>query len=739
MTLEDGWAKLEATIHRLEDDVEHGMQRTFTSLDFANNYSVAFTLCTTLQNSTPELYNRYKQQLAKYCQEVVLVDIRKNHGEQLLECLYRRWEKYKLLGKILNCIFQYLDRFYTQRDRYTVNRAGADNPLPLKDLADSLFKVHVFDGIKDQVNGIILQFIRREREGEMVDRNMLKSAVEVFIVMGQNKLTLYETDFETIFLRDTAGYYKRLSQQWIATDSCPEYLTKCEDRIAQEMLRVDAYLHSTSGPKLNAVMNKELLAAHVTRLIEMENSGALALLHQNKSDDLARMYRMVSRLDDKDGVLPMCRYMKDHVIQIGLAAVAEQGKVQAADVAAFVDRLLEIQAKYTELVSKAFQKNQHFEQALKEAMAEFVNKQTDKNTTAQLIAVYVDEYLKEKAGQASEQEIDHRFDELLMLLHHYVERDLFQEFYRKQLAKRLLMGSTLNEDAEKSFVLKLKQKYGAAFTNRLEGMLTDHTMAGELQSDFNEHVQDPAHDIGGLGMEVLVLTQGYWPAYKFEDIGLPALMTNAMEKFKEFYCQRKKNRILTWIHTLGTASVNGKFSSRAAPVEIQVTTYQAVVLLLFNNGAALTRQQVCAETRLPPKEVDRLLTSLFAHKKYAVLKKSTEEDEIDEADTFTFNRELPVKTRHLKIPGATRLRDEEVAGVKKEVLQDRKYVIEAVIVRIMKARQRLTHAELVAEVIEQLKNFKPDNKMIKSRIEDLITRLYLKRDETNQNLYHYLA
>lgn len=66
--------------------------------------------------------------------------------------------------------------------------------------------------------------------------------------------------------------------------------------------------------------------------------------------------------------------------------------------------------------------------------------------------------------------------------------------------------------------------------------------------------------------------------------------------------------------------------------------------------------------------------------------------------------------------------------VLEDVDKDRRYAIDAAIVRTMKSRKVLKHQELVMEVIQQLtRMFKPDMKLIKKRIEDLIQREYLER------------
>jgi cullin-4 len=67
-----------------------------------------------------------------------------------------------------------------------------------------------------------------------------------------------------------------------------------------------------------------------------------------------------------------------------------------------------------------------------------------------------------------------------------------------------------------------------------------------------------------------------------------------------------------------------------------------------------------------------------------------------------------------------------------------RYAVDACVVRTMKARKTLPHAALVAEVIGQLK-FPASGADVKRRIESLLEREYLERDEEQPNAYNYLA
>merc|ERR1711862_235104 len=74
------------------------------------------------------------------------------------------------------------------------------------------------------------------------------------------------------------------------------------------------------------------------------------------------------------------------------------------------------------------------------------------------------------------------------------------------------------------------------------------------------------------------------------------------------------------------------------------------------------------------------------------------------------------------------------------VEEDRRHLLEASIVRVMKARKVLSHNDLVAEVTRQLSGrFMPSPFFVKRRVESLIEREYLERDEGDRRVYRYMA
>lgn len=83
---------------------------------------------------------------------------------------------------------------------------------------------------------------------------------------------------------------------------------------------------------------------------------------------------------------------------------------------------------------------------------------------------------------------------------------------------------------------------------------------------------------------------------------------------------------------------------------------------------------------------------------------------------------------------------EETKQIEHAIDQDRQATIDAAIVRIMKASKMVSDRDLKTRTIEVLaKHFAPTVLDIKKRIEHLIERDYMVRDDENTNVYRYVA
>ena len=85
------------------------------------------------------------------------------------------------------------------------------------------FRSIVFKQVSKKFVKSILRQINKERDGEVVDRDLLKQCVAVFGCMS-DMLTMYKTQLEGPLLDNTKTFYKKKAQDWISQDTLPVYL-----------------------------------------------------------------------------------------------------------------------------------------------------------------------------------------------------------------------------------------------------------------------------------------------------------------------------------------------------------------------------------------------------------------------------------------------------------------------------------------------------------------------------------
>ncbi|KAG2325241.1 hypothetical protein Bca52824_007969 [Brassica carinata] len=505
--------------------------------------------------------------------------------------------------------------------------------------------------------------------------------------MGKKKR--YEQDLESFMLEGTASYYSRKASRWIQECSYFDYIRKSEESVKKEKERVSQYLYASSVPNLVKKVEHELFVVYANQLLEKKHSE----------------FREIVR-----GLEPVANIFKQHV---------EDADGQDTDA---IRKVIEVHDKYMVYVTKCLENQTIFHKSLREALKFFCSKaMSGSSLSAESLATICDRIIILKKW-ASEELSDEAIEKVVKFLAYINDdKDLFAEFYRKKLARRLLLNRDASDDHERRIITKLKQHFGGNFTHKMEGIITDLTSSRQNQNSFDDYVANNPAARPGIDFNVTLLNTSVWPSYKTFDVNLPSEIVKCVEIFKVFYETKHKRRKLTWLHSLGTCHINGKFDQK--PIELIVSTHQAAVLLLFNTRDNLNYTDIQNQLNLNHEDL--------------ILIKEPATEIVSKTDVFEVNSKFTARISRVKIPLSY---VDERKKVVEDVDNDRRYAIDASIVRIMKGKKVLGHEQLVSECVKQLSGmFKPDVKAIKNRIEELIERDYLERDKMNFNMFRYLA
>jgi cullin 3 len=268
-------------------------------------------------------------------------------------------------------------------------------------------------------------------------------------------------------------------------------------------------------------------------------------------------------------------------------------------------------------------------------------------------------------------------------------------------------------------------------------MFGDMSLSDQLQDEYKK--QSHQGSPGGVEHECRVLQTNAWPE-KPDDINIVpcAEMLACISAFKFFYDSKHNGLKLQWMYNMGQVELKALSFSR--PHILAVSAYQCLVLMLFNKTSQISFKEICDATKVPPEECKRHVQSLTVSRHKLLSKSSVtggESKEIEDDTRFAVN--LDFTNEKMKVVVGLIKKEEKAEQIQvAETPVERKHVIDAAVVRIMKSRKKLDHNSLLEEVYKQCTLFKPQPSQIKVQVEHLIDREFLKRDGEKRNVYIYL-
>lgn len=539
----------------------------------------------------------------------------------------------------------------------------------------------------------------------------------------------------------TRRFYAASLESWTSGPyDVPSVIQLIQVLLSLETARWTGYIPAVSLPALTDTFNAVLVEGPSVGFIEHVGSGAKVLLRTDNVPAVVAMADLFSRSDPASQALAATFGDVVHEdVKVCIVATSPDPKAtpkpEPGDPTAMFEGVAQLMTRFGVFL-KALDSPRQFVNTVNVSLKAVLNHSI---VPAKFLAHALHLYMIRGCKGVADADADAHLDRLVAVFPHLVNKDVFENEARFLLQDRLLGSKSLSSSLETRLVSGLKAISGKSFTAKMERMLTDVETSTSLLKEFS--TEDRTIKISnGVRLDASVLTLAHWNVTPSAPIRLPPWANPILTAFEEFYTQRKGGVKLQPIADRARATLSVRKSLFGKPYSFDVSLFQMAILGFFETAdTKVTVATVHAETKIPMEELKRHALSLTTPKA-PILVKTPKSKSVGVTDVFSLNPKFSSRNLRVKVPLVKAKKRIVTDELDEDVRRARDLALDAAIVRTMKARKTLSHVLLVQEVASNpALTFRPEVRAIKRRIEDLIGREYLERDDSSRGTYHYVA
>lgn len=732
--------------------------------------------------------------LEKYKMKHINNTLSKSDAAEILIMFTKLWDDHLISIWLISQVVMYMDRTFTKDNRLPLTY---DVGLLAFQKCVTMYNINE---LNKTIGAIIietmLEYFNLNRHGELIDKSLIRAIITIFDSLVNNEGdSYYAKFFEPELLVYSHRYYTEKVNELLEFQSGSMYINKVVEIIKDETARFSLFLPERSTANLIDLMYKDLVLSNIESIMDLDTDGIKKWIHDDDYELLNKIYKLIDVMDSNKSLLK--NTLRKTVIVIG-SELKEQSQtvfIEEPDdekkkkikksskdfntqfAINFVKNFISLKEKFDRVIIHSFCCDLEIAREIESACTLFLNENT---RIQEYLSLYIDDSIKKSLKNKSVDEAEKVFGDAIMVFRFIRDKDIFEKYYKNHLAKRLLNNKSLSTDLELRMISKLKEEAGTTFTAKFEGMFKDMnasrdlTQRYRLENNGTSLSQDLIRMNDGLKLDIefSILTDNFWPmsANKAMDsVTYAPVLDIAKASFEKFYTNTYNGRNLTWAPNMCTMDLKMNFPDKT--YQINMPTLAAfIILTCFNDDdmedgtKSLSFTEIQQQTNIPIPDLIRHLQSIAIAPKTRILKKTPMSKDIKASDKFCLNLEFKNPQSKFKIlavsmnnkskqslddkfdatSAASRVEtEEEHAKSFASIYKSREFEIDAAIIRIMKARQSEKYQMLVAEVIRLIddisKRFRPQPSVVKRRIEELIDKEYLRRDENDREIFWYIA
>ena len=351
----------------------------------------------------------------------------------------------------------------------------------IEEMGVALFRGEVFSDSSLEpkiLNGACdLLSLDRKRRQDAGAGDLFRQTIDMF-----HALSVYSKDFEPKMLEDSVEFFRDWTERQLSSTTLAEYLDASQDLFEAENCRCDTFnLGQTTRSALVTDLEDILIETQAARLVNIDDVSYL--MQHDKTESLRKLYSLLQRVRLGEKLRPA---FGNYITSQGAMIVFDEQREDD-----MVVRLLNFKKRLDNILEMAFDKHEGLGHTLREAFEAFINKPKKSNMTwgtdnpkpGEMIAKYVDMILKggaqaipsliasnsglstalkdedienEDVAEDEDVHINRQLDQVLDLFRFVHGKAVFEAFYKRDLARRLLMARSASADAEKSMLTRLK-------------------------------------------------------------------------------------------------------------------------------------------------------------------------------------------------------------------------------------------------------------------------------------------
>lgn len=588
--------------------------------------------------------------------------------------------------------------------------------------------------IERMISQLLIEY-QKHREKQNIDESTLhslgKMLVELTEVEGN---VLYDKYFEKRFLDNTSEFYSTYANNILAKSDINlfNYCELVENQLNHEKNQY-FYLKRSTRDQITSIVQEQLVSRHYVDLLNRNPGGFNSIVESKDTRDvqLRKVYDVFhSTLDAKKDLYS---HYHDYVKKESADLIGNEKEWEKPIV--WAQNYLTLYSDNCETVRFSFRWDNDFDTQRINAFRDSLKGKTAPCTA---LALNLDSKLREKAGTLSNDQQKVLIETTLDVFELLDDKDVFKNEYEKCLKKRLLDNKVMSEDFESRILTGLTDKAGKSFTE------TSYQIQQEYKNEHENSKNKFALSGCSIDFNPTILTEGTW---KFESIpaigSAPAFFANIYKRYETSYNNNNGNKKIRPIYSEGSVKAVVTYPS-GKRYDVTFTTPQAFIVEMIKSGIN-TRESIMSnlkvdQTKYKSDFLSQIQSFLACKKKSEptfLLEDSSSVDKNKRVISFNMNYINPRNKFSIPIPT---VKHKVAQTVSDDLKQQRWHQMDAAIVRVMKIRGVLHINQLQASVVDLLARFfAPTPSDIKKRIDDLIERDYLSRDDNDNSTFHYVA